>query len=48
MQRITAGRQGVKKEKQVASSTKSGLGDKIVLWLMECLTPTVIFRFIYG
>ena len=36
-QRITTGRQGVKKEKQVASSTKWGLGDKVVLRLMECL-----------
>ena len=30
--------QGVKKGKQVASSTKWGLGDNIVLRLMECLT----------
>ena len=33
--------QGVKKGKQVASSTKWGLGDNIVLRLMECLTSTV-------
>ena len=36
-------RQGVKKEKQVASSTKWGLGDNVVLRLMEYLTPTVSF-----
>ena len=34
--------QDVKKEKrQVASSTKWGLGENVVLRLMECLTPTV-------
>ena len=33
--------QGVNKGKQVASSTKWGLGDNVVLRLMECLTPTV-------
>ena len=35
--------QGTKKGKQVASSTKWGLGDNVVLRLMECLTPTVSF-----
>ena len=35
--------QGAKKRKQVASSTKRGLGENIVLRLMECLTP--IFSF---
>ena len=33
--------QGTKKGKQVASSTNFGLGDNVVLRLMECLTPTV-------
>ena len=47
-QRIITGRKGVKKEKQVASSTIWALGVNVVLWLMECLTPTVSFRFIYG
>ena len=42
-QQITIGRQGVKKEKQVAFSIKWGLGDNVVLQLMECLTPTVVF-----
>ena len=28
--------QGAKKGKQVASSTKSGLGENAALWLMEC------------
>ena len=32
--------QGAKKGKQVASSTKWGLGENVVLRLMECLTPT--------
>ena len=31
--------QGAKKGKQFASSTKFGLGENIVLRLMECLTP---------
>ena len=35
--------QGAKKEKQVASYTKYGLGENIVLRLMECLTPTFSF-----
>ena len=35
--------QGTKKGKQVASFTKWGLGDNVVLRLMECLTPTVGF-----
>ena len=35
--------QGTKKGKQVASSTKWGLGDNVLLRLMECLTPTVSF-----
>ena len=35
--------QGVKKEKQIASSTKWGLGDNVVLQLMECLIPAVSF-----
>ena len=34
--------QGTKKGKQVASSTKWGLGDNVLL-LMQCLTPTVSF-----
>ena len=34
--------QGANKGKQVASSTKWGLRDNVVLRLMECLTPTVI------
>ena len=33
--------QGVTKGKQVASFTKWGLRDNVVLRLMECLTPTV-------
>ena len=33
--------QGVKRGKQVASSTKWGLKVNVVLWLMECLTSTV-------
>ena len=37
--------QGAKKAKQVASSTKTGLG-KNVLRLMECLTPTFSFDII--
>ena len=48
MQRITTGRKGVKKEKQFASSIKWGLGDNVVLRLIECLTRTVSFRCIYG
>ena len=35
--------QGAKKGKQVASSTKWGLEDNVVLRLMECLNPTVSF-----
>ena len=35
--------QVAKKGKQVTSSTKCGLGDNIVLWLMECLALTVSF-----
>ena len=35
--------QGAKKGKQVASFTKWGLEDNVVLWLMECLNPTVNF-----
>ena len=35
--------QGGKKGKQVASSTKLGSGEKVVLRLMECLTPTFSF-----
>ena len=35
--------QSARKEKQVASSTKYGLGENIVLRLMECLTPTFSF-----
>ena len=35
--------QGAKKGKQVPSSTKWGLGESVVLRLMECLTPTVSF-----
>ena len=36
--------QGAKKGKQVASSTKWGLGENVLLELMECLTPTVSFN----
>ena len=36
--------QGVKKRKQVASSTKWGLGENVVLQLMECLPPTVSYN----
>ena len=32
---------GIKKEKQVAYSTKWGLGENVVLWLMEHLTLTM-------
>ena len=35
--------QVVKKGKQVASSSKLGLAENVVLRLMECLTPTVSF-----
>ena len=35
---------GAKKGKQVASSTKWGLGESVVLRLMECLTPTFSFN----
>ena len=35
--------QGTKKGKKIASSVKWGLGDNVVLRLMECLTPTVSF-----
>ena len=35
--------QGAKKGKHVASSTKWGLGENVLLQLMECLTPTVSF-----
>ena len=35
--------QGAKKGKQVASSTKWGLGENVVLMLMECLTATFSF-----
>ena len=35
--------QGAKKGKQVASSTKWGLRENVLLQLMECLTPTVSF-----
>ena len=35
--------QGAKKEKQVASSTKWGFRENLVLRLMECLTPTFSF-----
>ena len=31
--------QSAKKGKQFPSSTKCGLGESVVLWLMECLTP---------
>ena len=36
--------QGAKKGKQVASSTRWGLGENVVLRLMEFLTPTVNFN----
>ena len=35
--------QGTKKGKQVASSTKWGFGDNVVLQLVKCLTPNVSF-----
>ena len=35
--------QGAKKGKQVASSTKWGLGENVVLRMMECLTETFSF-----
>ena len=35
---------GVKKGKQVASSTKCGLGENVVLWLMACLTAMFSFE----
>ena len=35
--------EGAKKGKQVASSTKWGLGENVVLRLIGCLTPTVGF-----
>ena len=35
---------GTKKEKQVAYSTKWGLGENVVLWLMEHLTLTFTFK----
>ena len=34
---------GARKGKQVASCTKWGLGENVVLRLIECLTPTVSF-----
>ena len=40
--------QGTKKGKQVASSTKWGLGDNVVLRLMECLIPAVSFNLFMG
>ena len=36
--------QGAKKEKQVPPSIKWGLGENVVLWLMECLSPTFSFE----
>ena len=38
--------QGAKKGKQVASSTKWGLGENVVLRMMECLTETFSFYII--
>ena len=35
--------QGIKKGKQVASSTKGGLRQNVILQLMTCLTPTFSF-----
>ena len=35
--------QGAKKGKQIASSAKRGLGENVVLRLIECLSPTVSF-----
>ena len=35
--------QGAKTGKQVVSSAKWGLGENVVMWLMECLTPTFSF-----
>ena len=37
--------QGVKKGKQFASSFKWGLGENVVLRLMECLSQTVSYKF---
>ena len=39
--------QGAKLGKQVASSTKWGLGDNVVLCLIEYLTPTVSLIFLW-
>ena len=39
--------QSVKQGKQVAYSTKWGLGENFVLWLMESLTPTVSFIYLW-
>ena len=36
--------QGVQKGKQVASSIKWGLGENVVLRLMECLPPAVSYH----
>ena len=36
--------QGVKKGRQVASSTKYGLGENIVLRMMKCLPPTASYH----
>ena len=31
------------KKSKISSSTKWGLGESVVLWVKECLTPTVSF-----
>ena len=37
---------GTRKEKQVAFSTKWGLGENIILQLIECLNPTFSFEIV--
>ena len=39
--------QGAKEGKQITSSTKWGLGENVVLWLIECLTPTVSLMYLW-
>ena len=39
--------QDVKKGQQVVFSTKWGLGENVVLWLIECLTPVLHLYFLY-
>ena len=40
--------QGIKKGKKVASSTKWGLGENVVLWLMKCFLPTVMNKYFFS